>query len=1145
MSKTLLAAKLSVSVLAMPVAAQDLSFPGFAISVDGQTIAGDPRVAVSVPARQADVDLAKADIRVQYDSLYNEPALALLVLDAPQVPVPGATVRVASRLNYPAFVTRGELLIYSVERGRLRQVARRPLTPGGEASFVIPQGEEVLLTHRVFDAEGRYDETAPVTIFTTEAADGGRADGTPATATVASPPIRRRIPLRGGTVTVSGSDVRDGATVSVLGETVVPDADGTFVVQRILPPGELPVAVQVNGAGEDTDIERFVTIPRAEWFYTAIADLTFGKRFDPGVTAAGVQVDDTYSYGRLAGFAKGRLASGWEVTTRFDSGEEEFDEIFDGRDNQDVAAILDRLDYDEVGYSEFGDDSVIEDGAPSRGKFFGRIERDGNHLMWGDFEAGLGDNRLLRNTRTLYGAQGVYRSADTTENGDARLSVEAYAAQPDRLPGRDIFRGTGGSLYFLRQQDISVGSETISIEIRDAETGRLISTRRLVEGRDYDVNYIQGVIILSRPLQGSVDDIDLIDQPGAEYTANLVAQYEFTPTAGNIQDFAYGARVEGWVADDLRLGLTGMVENTGTADQTATGADLLWQIGEQSALRLDYARTDGPGFGASVSQTGGLGFTDIAPVVGSGHAVQADVSLDFADLGLAAPGRFDAFYQERTAGFSTLDQQITVDERSSGLAVEMEPSDALRWRVYYEQFRDDAGRRIDEGGAEIGIALNDRIALAFGVEHVDKQSPTAAANDTGRRTDVAARVTVTPSERLSYYGFAQGTVDHSGGLERNNRIGVGANWAVAQNWRLEAEVSGGNQGAGGELLASYANDAGTTAYAGYRLEPGRELNGITLSGRDRGQFVIGGTRKLTDYLGIRAENTVDLFGDYRSVANLYGVDWDATEALRFDATAEIGRITDRVTGDIDRTAFSLGVAYDRGDDLTARARLELRRDRGEDLGVSQDQDAVLVTADVAWKIDDARRLSFGAEYADIDSDNGNLAEGTFAQVALGYAIRPTLDDRFNLLFQYRYLEDLVGQEVNGTAGQGPRQRSHVLSVDGEYDLNKRLSLGAKVGLRLSESAPGPGFAFADNDAWLAIGNLRYHIVKNWDGLFELRHLQADQGGFQETGALATVYRHLGRNAKVGIGFNFGEFSDNLTDLTYDDRGAFLNVIAKF
>jgi hypothetical protein len=32
---------------------------------------------------------------------------------------------------------------------------------------------------------------------------------------------------------------------------------------------------------------------------------------------------------------------------------------------------------------------------------------------------------------------------------------------------------------------------------------------------------------------------------------------------------------------------------------------------------------------------------------------------------------------------------------------------------------------------------------------------------------------------------------------------------------------------------------------------------------------------------------------------------------------------------------------------------------------------------------------------------------------------------------------------------------------------------------------------------------------------------------------------------VGVGYNFGKFSDDLTDLTQDDQGLFLNLVAKF
>ena len=47
------------------------------------------------------------------------------------------------------------------------------------------------------------------------------------------------------------------------------------------------------------------------------------------------------------------------------------------------------------------------------------------------------------------------------------------------------------------------------------------------------------------------------------------------------------------------------------------------------------------------------------------------------------------------------------------------------------------------------------------------------------------------------------------------------------------------------------------------------------------------------------------------------------------------------------------------------------------------------------------------------------------------------------------------------------------------------------------------------------------------------------------GVLAGVYRHIGDNLKIGVGYNFGKFSDDLTDLTLDDEGVFVNVIGKF
>ena len=41
---------------------------------------------------------------------------------------------------------------------------------------------------------------------------------------------------------------------------------------------------------------------------------------------------------------------------------------------------------------------------------------------------------------------------------------------------------------------------------------------------------------------------------------------------------------------------------------------------------------------------------------------------------------------------------------------------------------------------------------------------------------------------------------------------------------------------------------------------------------------------------------------------------------------------------------------------------------------------------------------------------------------------------------------------------------------------------------------------------------------------------------QRSGALVAVYRYLGKNVKVGAGYNFTDFSDDLTDLNTTTRG---------
>ena len=60
---------------------------------------------------------------------------------------------------------------------------------------------------------------------------------------------------------------------------------------------------------------------------------------------------------------------------------------------------------------------------------------------------------------------------------------------------------------------------------------------------------------------------------------------------------------------------------------------------------------------------------------------------------------------------------------------------------------------------------------------------------------------------------------------------------------------------------------------------------------------------------------------------------------------------------------------------------------------------------------------------------------------------------------------------------------------------------------------------------------------------EVRTLDLPDLNQARRGALTAIYHRLGKDVKAGVGYNFTDFSDDLTNLKYNHRGVFLNVIA--
>ncbi len=1126
---------------------------GFSITVDGQTLAGEDRGVIAGRTspggdiRAQDVALDAADVQVRYDGTRTDRRLNVLTSDLRTEFRAGDTVSFNATTSYARWVDRAEIRIVPVRRSFGRQeVIVVPVDPNGTSGWLIPEGDENEYSYvlRVYDSQGRFDETAPVFISRRDKpvdpdlngpviAAGEGEDNT----------ARRNIPVTGGVVTVSGTGLPPGASVVVLGRRVPVDANGKFVTEVILPAGQQDVKVSLDAPNaQGVTLTRQIVIPRNDWFATGLADLTFGRRGESLGDA------ETYTRGRLALYARGIVDGKTKVTVSGDTGEDELDALFDDILTKDPRDVLDRVNPDTF-YPTYGDDSTIVEDAPTSGKVFIKVEQNDSYLMWGDFENKIENTEFLRATRNLYGAQLSFKSPGTTVDGERRLSATAYAARPESLPQRDELRGTGGSVYVLQRRDLVARSETVTIEVVDRVTGRVVSTRTLAFGEDYRIDYFQGTIILDDPLTGGVSGGGVVSgTPSGDFDANLVVQYEYVPSGGDLDGTAAGGRIEGWLPGDfLRLGVTAINEATDTVDLQVISVDARLQFSQGSFVDVEVAESKGNGFGRSFSADGGFTYVDLG---GGGAttragAVRVEGALDIADVIAGGDGTISAYFEEKGAGFSTLSEDILADQTLWGLAADVQINDRLGFSAAFEDFDSDNGNDRQQVEAEIAYLINPVTTLAFGIKRID-ENRIGDPENTGQRTDLGFRLSRDLGADQEIFLFGQGTVDREGTIRKNNRLGLGGRFNLTDTMSAEVEASGGTGGLGARALLELRPDDASRFYLGYELDPNRDIAGTTLNGDHEGTLILGAERTVSEGISYYAEDNYDLFGARRELTRAYGVTYTPSAIWDFSADLEIGRVRDVNDGDLDRRAFGIGTKYDGGQGVTGSARLEYRIDEREG-AITEDRETWAMVAKYSNQVSPDWRFLASLDALVSDSDQSDFLNGRYVEASLGYAYRPIANDRLNILARYTFLEDLPGSDqvnADGSLG-GDRQRSHILSVDAIYEIDESWELGGKVAYRLGESAPRATDDFTSNDAGLVALRATYAIEQRWEVSAEARVLFLNDQNSRDFGTLLTFYRSFGDNAKLGLGYNFGSFSDDLRDTTLDDQGLFLNLQAKF
>jgi hypothetical protein len=1199
----------------------------FRITVDGEALdaAGGNEADRQ---RCVDVGLAHSDIQVRYDPLHVAPALNATAVPA-TVPV-GASVTFTTYSNYAFWIKRAEIRVFDQGQSTERTpIAVLPVPVGGMVDWAPPGAisRKLYFLLRVYDAGGRFDETGLKEIALTDRArplGDEQARSRELLTGYGDNNLRlRNISVSGGTVTVNGKNVKPGQHVRALGIVVPVDSQGRFALRQIMPAGPHRIVVEVaDAAGRGYVFERNLTIADRDWFYVALADLTASRDHTSG--PAPLVTGDTTHYnnstsidGRGAFYLKGKIKGEYLLTASADTREQPLKDLFSNFASKDPQFLLRRIDPNQY-YPVYGDDSTAVDDAPTQGKFYVRIEKGDSHVMWGNFQTRLTGTEFTQFNRGLYGAGTHWTSDGSTAFGEKRTTLDGFAADPGTIQSREEFRGTGGSLYYLRNQDLTMGAERARIEVRDKDSGIVILTRQLVAAQDYDVNYLQGRILLREALSSVADGSGLVQT--ASLSGNpvfLVVTYEYVPGLTAISNMTLGGRASHWLNDHLRIGVSGFRQGGTGADQRLEGLDTTLRYKPGTYLKAEVAQSSGPGTPTLSSPTGGFTFN---PVVSNGFTANAErieAATDLADLaefGLGGKGRANIYWQNRQSGFSGPGQvaaegginqrggafdlalganttlvskadvrnaqsqalqsgEIGLRQRlnsnwsaTAGLRLEDRETKIPNASPTLSQngSRSDVVLRFDfkptpalppgrsvpvpDGGAAQGGTSNPGLRSAFapdaGVQRDerenDKRNPTGAGQPaTGDANDGKPAATRANSD-WDAYGFTQGTVSKTGNRTDNARAGFGGGYRINDRIKVGAELSDGYGGLGGKIVGDYRFDDRRTVYINLLSEADRTDSGY---GGRASSWVTGSRYRFSDHGSVFSEERITRGNGPAGVTHAYGLDLAPDDRWSYGAKVETGKLSDPLAGDWNRRALAGSVGYHEGKTRYA-GNLEYRFDNGP----TDRRTTWLTRNSLAYQIDPAWRLLGKANWSVSNSSQGGQFNADYTEMVSAFAYRPVTNDRWNTLFKYTYFYNLPspGQLAANGATADYSQKSQILSIDTIYDVRPWVSVGVKYAIRHGELLPSKtGGEWLSSNTDLIVLRTDFHWIREWDIVGELRRLGVSAAGDSRSGALVGVYRHIDDNIKLGVGYNFTNYSADLTDQSYRSHGFFINMLSKF
>jgi len=283
----------------------------------------------------------------------------------------------------------------------------------------------------------------------------------------------------------------------------------------------------------------------------------------------------------------------------------------------------------------------------------------------------------------------------------------------------------------------------------------------------------------------------------------------------------------------------------------------------------------------------------------------------------------------------------------------------------------------------------------------------------------------------------------------------------------------------------------------------------------------------------------DHSGQQRGLRSIAGIrrDWRITEGLTLlisgeQATQQLGGASEN-----EQLAVIGGMSYDRNG-IKLSTRNELRRQRG---AISLDQFASFNYGEL--------RLSSGitmiGEYRVSNSDDLLLPDQStsFEEASFGFAIRPIVHDRWNVLFKLTRLDSEATQTQ--LDNRYDDSTSNLISADWSLQLTPKIEWVGKHALK-TKLTNLEQLADLETNTSLSIQRLNFRLPRNFTLGTEYRRLQQKEARDDRSGWLGEVMWNGLNHVGLGVGYNFTEFSSDLRfDSDYSEYGWFLRIQGQY